>query len=211
MPGPTLLVELVASICLSFSLSLPPMSAWGFLCYFFLIFFLTSKKECRWRQGRCDARAEESRCPSWISVMNNCHQYQILISVIHICHQYQIQLLLFLSVLNFCHEYQSVISAMNSCHEYQILNQKEKILEGKKVGLREMKKTERKRSEGEKLDISNHWHNKNTHETCLSKCYKELSVSIYLNLEQRWAPQIRMYCELFHIALHSWRWYFCIL
>lgn len=38
---------------------------------------------------------------------------------------------------------------MNSCHEYQILNQKEKILEGKKVGLREMKKTERKRSEGE--------------------------------------------------------------
>lgn len=80
--------------------------------------------------------------------MNNCHQYQILISVIHICHQYQIQLLLFLSVLNFCHEYQSVISAMNSCHEYQILNQKEKILGGKKVGLREMKKTERKRSEG---------------------------------------------------------------
>lgn len=81
--------------------------------------------------------------------MNNCHQYQILISVIHICHQYQIQLLLFLSVLNFCHEYQSVISAMNSCHEYQILNQKEKILEGEKGGLREMKKTERKRSEGE--------------------------------------------------------------
>ena len=38
---------------------------------------------------------------------------------------------------------------MNSCHEYKILNQKEKILEGKKVGLREMKKTERKRSEGD--------------------------------------------------------------
>lgn len=44
MPESDLLVELVASICLSFSLSLPPMSAWGFLCYFFSHIFSHIKK-----------------------------------------------------------------------------------------------------------------------------------------------------------------------
>ena len=52
-------------------------------------------------------------------------------------------------VMNFCYEYQSIMFAMNTCHQYQILNQKGKNSGREKVGLRETKKTERKRSEGE--------------------------------------------------------------
>lgn len=148
------------------------------------------------------------------------YKYQFLIP--DTCLWYMLWISVFIPVLNFCYEFLSLISVTNT----RISIRKKNSGRGK-VGLREVKKTEKKRSEEEmevgggstsgapssllarklldvapivKLDTSNYQHNKNTHETCLSKWYNELSVSIHLNLGQRWTPRTR---NIMWIISHS--------
>ena len=118
MPEPTLFVELVAPICLSFSLFLLWWTLRSSLSHFFLIFFLISMKAWYTENKELVTKSRDTRYLLWISVL--------------------------IPVLNFCYEFLSLISVTNT----RFLIRKKNSGRGK-VGLREMKMTERKRSEGE--------------------------------------------------------------
>ena len=135
MPDPTLLVELVA-FSLSFFLPFSSLDEHLVFSHIFLSYFFSY-------QWRCDVqRIKNSYRRVEMPDFHTSYKYQFLIP--DTCLWYMLWISVFIPVLNFWYEFLSLISVTNT----RISIRKKNSGRGK-VGLREVKKTEKKRSEEE--------------------------------------------------------------